>query len=262
MMQNKKTILIGDNSMDLGVACGDLLVKMGYNVTLVPRDGNKVLDGIKNIAPNVVVVESFMAQFDAIAVMKKVRHSMTVKPSFIVISGYDNKVIEKDILDNGASHYMLKPIDPHELCERICALSSCSDDNTISPDTSIAASDDLETIVTEVILNIGVPAHVKGYHYIRYSIMLCVKEQNLINSVTKVLYPTVAKQYDTTSSRVERAIRHAIEIAWDRGDVDVLNSYFGFTVNTSRGKPTNSEFIAMISDRLRLQIKRENKNIL
>lgn len=259
-MQNSKKILIGDNSMDLGVVCRDLLMKRGYDVTLVPRDGNKVLDGIKNIAPDIVVVESFMAQVDAIGVMKEVRHSISFNPNFIVISGYDNKVIEKDILENGASCYMLKPIDPFELCERICALSSTCKDKPQIVESADAHFGDLETHVTDIILEIGVPAHVKGYHYIRYSIMLCVEDQNLINSVTKVLYPTVAKEYNTTSSRVERAIRHAIEIAWDRGDVDTLNSYFGFTINTSRGKPTNSEFIAMISDKIRLELKRNNKN--
>ena len=114
---------------------------------------------------------------------------------------------------------------------------------------------DLELMITEIIHQIGVPAHIKGYHYLRDAIMLSVKEPEYINSVTKVLYPTVAKKHSTTSSRVERAIRHAIEVAWDRGDVDVLNLYFGYTVHTSRGKPTNSEFIAMISDKLRLRLK-------
>ncbi|MEG0692770.1 MAG: sporulation initiation factor Spo0A C-terminal domain-containing protein, partial [Oscillospiraceae bacterium] len=121
---------------------------------------------------------------------------------------------------------------------------------------NIEISDDLESIVTDVILHIGVPAHIKGYHYIREAIMLSVNDTNMINSVTKLLYPTVAKRFNTTSSRVERAIRHAIEIAWDRGDVDTLNAYFGYTINTGRGKPTNSEFVAMISDKLRLKLKR------
>ncbi len=113
----------------------------------------------------------------------------------------------------------------------------------------------LELMVTEIIHQIGVPAHIKGYHYLRESIILSVKNNDIINSVTKLLYPTVAKKYNTTSSRVERAIRHAIEVAWDRGDIDVLNSYFGYTIQNDRGKPTNSEFIAMISDKLRLQLK-------
>ena len=114
---------------------------------------------------------------------------------------------------------------------------------------------DLELMVTEIILQIGVPAHIKGYHYLREAIMLSVNDSEMIDSVTKLLYPTVAKHFDTTSSRVERAIRHAIEVAWDRGDVDTLNSYFGYTINGVRGKPTNSEFIAMIADKLRLKLR-------
>ena len=114
---------------------------------------------------------------------------------------------------------------------------------------------ELELMVTEIIHQIGVPAHIKGYHYLREAILLSVKNSEIINSVTKLLYPTVAKNHSTTSSRVERAIRHAIEVAWDRGDIDVLNSYFGYTIQNERGKPTNSEFIAMISDKLRLKLK-------
>ena len=113
----------------------------------------------------------------------------------------------------------------------------------------------LETSVTEILHQIGVPAHIKGYQYLREAIILSINDTEMMNSVTKVLYPTVAKRFSTTSSRVERAIRHAIEVAWDRGDVDVLSSYFGYTIQNSRGKPTNSEFIAMISDKLRLQLK-------
>ena len=120
---------------------------------------------------------------------------------------------------------------------------------------------EIEVLVTEVIHQIGVPAHIKGYHYLREAIILSIENTEMINSVTKLLYPTVAKKFNTTSSRVERAIRHGIEVAWDRGDIDVLNSYFGFTVHTGRGKPTNSEFIAMIADRLRLQLKQKRINV-
>ena len=126
------------------------------------------------------------------------------------------------------------------------------------PETVAGSEPDLEVMVTEIIHQIGVPAHIKGYHYVRESIMLAVKTPEIINSVTKLLYPTVAKKYATTASRVERAIRHAIEVAWDRGDVDTLNSYFGYTIHNGRGKPTNSEFVAMIADKLRLRLKNAN----
>ena len=140
--------------------------------------------------------------------------------------------------------------------DRIIQLSGWKNEQTpiIGKDTAISENE-LELMVTEIIHQIGVPAHIKGYHYLREAIMLSIKNTEVINSVTKLLYPTVAKSYSTTSSRVERAIRHAIEVAWDRGDIDVLNSYFGYTIQSSRGTPTNSEFIAMIADKLRLRLK-------
>ena len=142
------------------------------------------------------------------------------------------------------------------MAERIIQLSGWRNEITpiICNNTAIMDTD-LELMVTEIIHQIGVPAHIKGYCYLRESIILAIKDSEIINSVTKTLYPTVAKRHSTTSSRVERAIRHAIEVAWDRGDVNVLNSYFGYTVHNARGKPTNSEFIAMISDKLRLRLK-------
>jgi two-component system response regulator (stage 0 sporulation protein A) len=163
----------------------------------------------------------------------------------------------------GASYFLVKPINYSDVIERILKITY-RPEHTYKPETSniqhlpgyvggIVSS--LEMKITEVLHRIGVPAHIKGYHYLRSSIMMSVENPDIINSVTKQLYPSVAKSFETTPSRVERAIRHAIEVAWDRGDVDILNSYFGYTIHTSRGKPTNSEFIAMISDKLRLQLK-------
>ena len=158
----------------------------------------------------------------------------------------------------GASYFVLKPFEPKDLCERILQLynSNVCDMNSGNVIiSSLSQQPSLEVQVTEILHQIGVPAHIKGYHYLRDSIIMSVENPEIINAVTKQLYPSVAKRYETTSSRVERAIRHAIEVAWDRGDVDILNSYFGYTIHNSRGKPTNSEFIAMISDKLRLQMK-------
>lgn len=256
-MQKKLKVLIGDNSVGFGVVCGDLLVKSGLEVSLVPKDGVKVLDGVKEFEPDVVVMESFMAQMDAIDVMKNLNQSMRNVPKFIIVSGYDKKFIESESMKNGASYYMLKPFEMTTLCDRIKAVGGVYPENGKNNYLAEEAGEDLEAIVTEVILHIGIPAHIKGYHYIRTAIMLSVEDPEMINSVTKLLYPTIAKEFNTTSSRVERAIRHAIEIAWDRGDVDTLNAYFGYTINTGRGKPTNSEFIAMISDKLRLKLKKK-----
>ena len=142
------------------------------------------------------------------------------------------------------------------MAERIIQLSGWKSQKTpIVVKDNVVTDSQLELMITDIIHQIGVPAHIKGYHYLREAIILSVKNSDIINSVTKLLYPTVAKNHSTTASRVERAIRHAIEVAWDRGDIDVLNSYFGYTIQNERGKPTNSEFIAMISDKLRLKLK-------
>lgn len=254
-MQKNLKVLIGDNTIHFGVLCSDMLMKSGVEVTLVPKDGVKICETAKKLMPDVIVMDSFMAQMDAIATMKELQRNSMYRPKIIVISGYDNKFIEKEIMESGAAYYMLKPFDMTTLCERIRSLLGISEGGKTLSNYRYDPEEDLEAIVTDVILHIGIPAHIKGYHYIREAIIACINDSNMINSVTKLLYPTVAKQFSTTSSRVERAIRHAIEIAWDRGDVDTLNAYFGYTINTSRGKPTNSEFIAMIADKLRLKRK-------
>ena len=152
----------------------------------------------------------------------------------------------------GADLCMLKPLDYNCLCEHIESLTSHARNNSSSHGQ---VPNDMEAQVTKIIHQIGVPAHIKGYQYLRTAILMTIEDNDMINSVTKVLYPSVAKKYSTTTSRVERAIRHAIEVAWDRGDLDTLNSFFGYTVQNSRGKPTNSEFIAMIADNLRLKYR-------
>ena len=158
-----------------------------------------------------------------------------------------------DAITAGADSFLMKPFDMNSLCEHLRRLLSTR--GKVNAQAAENGAPDIETQVTKIIHQIGVPAHIKGYQYLRTAILMTVRDSDIINSVTKVLYPTVAKKYATTTSRVERAIRHAIEVAWDRGDVDTLNSYFGYTVQNNRGKPTNSEFIAMIADNLRLKYK-------
>jgi len=174
----------------------------------------------------------------------------------LAMAGFDNPKLEGELINAGAAYYFLKPLDYNVLAERIRQLSGWKITQfPVKTPGGALGDNELEIMITDIIHQIGVPAHIKGYHYLRDSIRLAVKDSDIINSVTKLLYPTVAKRHDTTSSRVERAIRHAIEVAWDRGDIDVLNSYFGYTIHNSRGKPTNSEFIAMIADKLRLKLK-------
>lgn len=174
------------------------------------------------------------------------------KPEFIVATSITNSNMLDEALEAGASFCIMKPVDNKILAARIEKVCAGRTKGMRSREVR-EMSDDLETQVTKIIHKIGVPAHIKGYQYLRTAIMLSVNDSEIINAVTKVLYPTIAAKYGTTPSRVERAIRHAIEVAWDRGDVEVLNRYFGYTVQSSRGKPTNSEFIAIISDMLRLK---------
>lgn len=257
-MSNKVVkIIIGDDSPEYGIAFANSLKSMGFFVAVRPKDGLAILDAIKNEAPDVVVVDAVMPNLDAIELIKKTNTLNISKPAFIVTNYYDNTFIEREVMNNGASYYMLKPFDAKMLGERINSLiSDPTIDATIEAARLVTTRDeDIEVVVTDIIHQIGVPAHIKGYHYLRTAIILSISDGEMINSITKLLYPTVAKIYKTTSSRVERAIRHAIEIAWDRGDIDTLNSIFGYTVATCKGKPTNSEFIALIADKLRLQYK-------
>ncbi len=248
-MQKQVKVLIGDDSAEYGVSCASVLRAQGMFAYTRPKNGNTVLESIRNDAPDVVVVDAVLPAMDAIELMKKAGAGSGKRPAFIVTSSYDNSFIEQQVMQNGAAYFMLKPFDLNVLGERISLLTSKQ------PLGSFAnrAGQDLAITITDIIHQLGVPAHIKGYHYLRCAIVSAYNEPELLESVTKQLYPRVAAQFSTTPSRVERAIRHAIEIAWDRGNLDTLNSFFGYTVNTCKGKPTNSEFIALITDKLRLQ---------
>ena len=223
----------------------------GVNVVFTKGDGNKLIGLVESEAPEAVLMNMFMPGIDAIGVMHKLQKvHLETRPMFIVTSSYTNQMLEREILNAGASIFTLFPYNRLEIVDRILSVSQSKGRHFEKEPTSIT----LRAQVTEILHQIGVPAHIKGYNYLRDSIIMAVEDPTIITAVTKQLYPSVAKRYDTTSSRVERAIRHAIEVAWDRGDVDVLNSYFGYTIQNSRGKPTNSEFIAMISDKLCLEM--------
>lgn len=247
-MKDKKKILIGDDTVDYGITTASALRNYGLYAITRRKDGNVLMNTILEEKPDVVVIDSVMPHMDAIELIKRTKAEASVFPAFIVTSGYDNPFVERQIMELGAAYFMLKPFDIPTLADRILALTS-------QQNAGGKNGRDLEIIVTDVIHQLGVPAHIKGYHYLRAAILASIENAELLESVTKLLYPTVAMKFNTTSSRVERAIRHAIEIAWDRGDLDILNSFFGYTVNTCKGKPTNSEFIALITDKLRLQQK-------
>lgn len=259
-MTEKKKVLIADDNKEFCAQAAAMLRTCGFETVFAPKDGIKATQAIVEHQPSVVVIDVFMPRLDAIGVMKAVREDETIsQPMFMMMSTFDNGILEREVLAAGAAYYFLRPFDVSMLVERIVQLTaSHSVPDNVSRITSVrSATPNLEVTVTDIIHQIGVPAHIKGYHYLREAIIMSVNDPEIINSVTKQLYPSVAKRFSTTSSRVERAIRHAIEVAWDRGDVDVLNSYFGYTIHNTKGKPTNSEFIAMISDKLRLKLRQE-----
>ncbi|MDE7122205.1 MAG: sporulation transcription factor Spo0A [Oscillospiraceae bacterium] len=251
-MNDKIKVLIGDDTVDYGISTASTL-RSNYGLYAITRrkDGNVLLNTIREERPKVVVIETVMTHMDAIELLKRTKAECDYFPEFIVVSAYDNPFVEQQVMTNGAKYYLLKPFEISMLAERILTL--------IQPEMPTTNERDLELTITDIIHQLGVPAHIKGYHYLRAAIFASVENPELLDSVTKLLYPTVAQKYNTTSSRVERAIRHAIEIAWDRGDIDTLNAFFGYTVNTCKGKPTNSEFIALITDKLRLQRKSSMK---
>ena len=235
-MNNKIKLIVTDDASEFTQENLNILQSKNISVIFCAKDGEELCDKIKRESPDVVLMDSFMTRLDAIGVMRSITRESTKVPVFMVYSSFHSTVLEREIMNSGASYFVLKPYNNFGKGRVIDAFG-------------------IEMKVTDILHEIGVPAHIKGYHYLRDSIIMSVEHPEIINAVTKQLYPSVAKKYETTSSRVERAIRHAIEVAWDRGDIDVLNSYFGYTIHNDRGKPTNSEFIAMISDKLRLQIK-------
>ena len=250
MGKNLRVLLTGDGS-EFGRNCANVLRTYGCDVVLVQKDGNTVLSKIASDDIDVVVMDVFMSGLDALGVIGELSKGES-KPLIMIMSGVDNPRFEHEVLAAGADYYFLKPFDVNMLAQRITQLTGWVKNNSYDNRNQDM---DLQVTVSEIMHQIGVPAHIKGYQYLREAIVLSINDREMMSSVTKVLYPTVAKMFSTTSSRVERAIRHAIEVAWDRGDVDVLSSYFGYTIQNTRGKPTNSEFIAMISDKLRLRMK-------
>lgn len=217
---------------------------------------------IRNKQPDVVLLDLIMPKMDGLTVMEKINQDQTVNkhPDFIVVTAVGQEQITEDAFNRGASYYIMKPFNNEMLVNRIKTVRrparSCERRNEdLSSQVPCVREGDLENRVTNLLHEIGIPAHIKGYHYLRDSIIMAVQDMDVLNAITKVLYPTVAKRYQTTSSRVERAIRHAIEVAWNRGKLDTLDELFGYTVSTGKGKPTNSEFVALIADTIQLEYK-------
>ena len=242
----------------------DSIVKKDDEIRIVGKanDGEAVYHMIKEKEPDVVLLDLIMPKLDGLSVMERINQDHTIKkhPKFIIISAIGQEGITEDAFNLGAYYYIMKPFDNDMVLKRVKAMKNCTGVRSIRGSMTPQyvekkKIENLENDVTDMIHEVGVPAHIKGYQYLRDAIMMVIEEPEMLNSITKILYPTIAKRNQTTPSRVERAIRHAIEVAWSRGNMDIINSLFSYTVSTGKGKPTNSEFIALISDKIRLQNK-------
>ena len=259
-METKIKVLVADPSDDYrGMVAGQFKNELDLELVGSTGDGLEALRLAEEKRPDVIILDILLANLDGMGVMRRLGE-MGARTSCIMVSSFHRDSIVSEAASLGASYFMLKPFNLGTLMEKLRSVSGkAAKEPGVLPQVPARPEQSLETVVTEVIHEIGVPAHIKGYKYLREAIMLTVCDMEIINAVTKVLYPEVAKKFNTTPSRVERAIRHAIEVAWDRGDLEVLQKYFGYTVSNIKGKPTNSEFIAMIADRLSLQRKNAQK---
>lgn len=266
MLDRKIQVVIADDNKEFGDILSEYLNNQDdIEVTGIARDGLEAYDTITAKLPDIAILDIIMPHLDGLGVLEKINATAVKKrPLFIILSAVGQDKITQRALALGAEYYVVKPFDMDVLVSRIRQLKDNHQQavirptdylNDIKPVRHVHTQRNLEVEVTSIMHEIGVPAHIKGYQYLRDAIMMVVKELDIINSITKQLYPNIARQYNTTPSRVERAIRHAIEVAWSRGQVDAIDSLFGYTINNGKGKPTNSEFIAMIADKLRLEMK-------
>ncbi len=264
-MEKQISVLIADSDREYAeLLSRNISGDFKIDICDIVTSGYQVIEKVDILKPDVVIMDVVMPSIDGIGILERLKNKKKEfenfkMPKIIVLSTFKQDKIAQDCINLGASYYMVKPINFESIRNTIRRLCDGIDEKkgsvTFSKRFAVGEHMDVETMVTEIIHEIGIPAHIKGYQYLRHAIMLVIDNLDVINSITKTLYPTVAQTFRTTPSRVERAIRHAIEVAWDRGDTEVLDSIFGYTIATSKGKPTNSEFIAMIADKLRLKIK-------
>ncbi len=245
----KITVLLADSSAEYRMLLREELEKSGdFRVVGEAEDGQHTVQLVREMKPQILLLDAMLPLLDGMAVLRTLREREE-QPCSIMLSAFCAERFQREAERLGVYIFLPKPVNTESLMEHMR--------RAVRPEEpAVPAAPQLEGQVTAIIHEIGVPAHIKGYQYLREAIIITVQDMDAINAVTKVLYPEVAKRFCTTPSRVERAIRHAIEVAWDRGDLETLQKYFGYTVNSAKGKPTNSEFIAMIADRLQLRMKR------
>lgn len=264
-MEKLEIVIADDNERMIEGMTAALSKEPGFHISGKASNGEELFRLIKDKKPDVVLLDIIMPKLDGLSVMERVQSdsSITKIPSFIVITAVGHEQVTEDAFRLGAGYYIMKPFDYSVVISRIKGLNDKgrpakrNELRKVNPYESSGEyrERNLEADVTNIIHDIGVPAHIKGYQYLRDAIIMSVEDMDMLNSITKILYPTIAKRHRTTSSRVERAIRHAIEVAWSRGNMDTINYMFGYTINTGKGKPTNSEFVALIADHIRLEYK-------
>lgn len=258
---SKLNVAIADDNERMVQLLGDI-VRKDDELQLVgtAKDGEEACQLIREKQPDVVLLDIVMPKLDGLGVLDKINGDLTIKkrPAFVMVSAIGHEQITEAAFARGASYYIMKPFSQEMIVSRIKSIKTVQrqpDARVIHPYEKVNAAPlkTLEEEVTSMIHDVGVPAHIKGYQYLREAILMAVADMDMLNSVTKILYPEVAKKYKTTPSRVERAIRHAIEVAWSRGKVETIEEMFGYTVSVGKGKPTNSEFIALITDKIRMK---------
>lgn len=272
-MKEKLSILIADDNQDFSYTLSSYINSQeDMEVVAVAKDGNEAVEMITNIMPDIAILDVIMPHLDGLGVLEKINMSqIDKKPVCIMLSAVGQDKITQKAIGAGADYYIVKPFDIEVLIQRIREIKFFKPNQTGNGSAFITREprqkyielseneakreENLEALVTNIIHEVGVPAHIKGYQYLREAIMMVVNDIDVINQITKSLYPKIAFKYNTTPSRVERAIRHAIEVAWGRGQQEAVESIFGYTISAAKGKPTNSEFIAMIADKLRLELK-------
>lgn len=291
-MENRKTrVILADNNVQDRESKRKCLEEQGIKVIYDTGDGKKALEQIHILKPDIVVMDMILPGVDGMAILEEWNGEMTDRPVFIIETALRMGNMIEQALQAGADYYMMKPVSASVLIKRIkqlgqvdptaetAAKQSVVPDNVVDLAADMGAAEpadtksarqtygealhsrytgDLEIDITNILLEIGIPAHIKGYQYIREGIMMAYCDQNMLHYITKFLYPSIAKKYHTTSSSVERTIRHAIEVAWRRGNIDTLEEVFGYTVSAGKGKPTNSEFMALLTDKLRLEYRMRN----
>lgn len=264
-MEKISVAIVDDNAKMVESMSNILKGDDGIDIIGKAKNGEEGYELIKKDKPDVVLLDLIMPKMDGLSLMDKINKDNTITkiPFFIVTSAISNEAVIQDSFNYGAGYYMLKPFEMDMIVDRVYSAKKGLKRKVSENKKIVAAFEDkkqfmernIESDVTNIIHEVGVPAHIKGYQYLREAIMLSVNDTEMLNSITKILYPTIAKKFHTTPSRVERAIRHAIEVAWNRGKMDTIDELFGYTINAEKGKPTNSEFIALIADKIRLEYK-------